>query len=80
MNALDRRARKGGSYLVSVSLNQYNSFLISLGFHDAAVRDELLAMWDGFKPRHYDDMHRMLAIVSSPSSFPVSPARFGARC
>ncbi|KAK8063358.1 caib baif family enzyme [Apiospora saccharicola] len=64
MNALDRRARKGGNYLVSVSLNQYNSFLISLGFHEPAVRDELLAMWDGFKPRHYDDMHRMLAIFN----------------
>ncbi|KAK7912101.1 caib baif family enzyme [Apiospora marii] len=64
MNALDRRAKKGGNYLVSVSLNQYNSFLLSLGLHDAAVRDELLNMWDGFKPRHYDDMHRMLAIFN----------------
>ncbi|KAK8030061.1 CAIB/BAIF family enzyme [Apiospora rasikravindrae] len=65
MNALDRRAKKGGNYLVSVSLNQYNSFLISLGFHEAAVRDELRKMWDDeFKSRHYDDMHRMLAIFS----------------
>ncbi|KAK8062282.1 hypothetical protein PG997_014379 [Apiospora hydei] len=63
MNALDRRSKKGGNYLVSVSLNQYNSFLISLGFHEAAVRDELRKMWDDeFKPRYYDDMHRMLAI------------------
>ncbi|KAK8096476.1 caib baif family enzyme [Apiospora kogelbergensis] len=65
MNALDRRAKKGGNYLVSVSLNQYNSFLISLGFHDAVVRDELRKMWDhSFRPRHYDDMHRMLAILN----------------
>ncbi|KAK6836774.1 hypothetical protein PG987_007269, partial [Apiospora arundinis] len=65
MNALDRRAKRGGNHLVSVSLSQYNSFLISLGFHEAAVRDELREMWDDcFRPRHYDDMHRMLTIFN----------------
>lgn len=65
MNALDKRAKKGGSYLASMSLNQLNSFLISLGTQSPEVQQSLREMWPGMKSRHYDDLHRQMRVVSS---------------
>ncbi|KAI1204460.1 CoA-transferase family III [Annulohypoxylon truncatum] len=60
MNALDKRAKKGGNYLVSMSLNQLNSFLISLGTQSPEVQQSLREMWPNMKMRHYDDLHRQI--------------------
>ncbi|KAI1086460.1 CAIB/BAIF family enzyme [Rostrohypoxylon terebratum] len=62
MNALDRRAKKGGNYLVSTSLNQLNSFLISLGTQSPEVQQSLREMWPNMKLRHYDDIHRQMRV------------------
>ncbi|KAI1770653.1 CoA-transferase family III [Hypoxylon cercidicola] len=65
MNALDRRAKKGGNYLVSMSLNYLNSFLISLGTQSPEVQQSLREMWPGMKSRHYDDLHRQMRVLTS---------------
>ncbi|KAI0155424.1 CAIB/BAIF family enzyme [Hypoxylon sp. FL1284] len=66
MNALDRRARTGGSYLVSASLNYLNSFLLSLGEQSPEVQRELRGRWPGMaKMRHYDDLHRQMRVLVS---------------
>ncbi|KAI1389315.1 CoA-transferase family III [Hypoxylon trugodes] len=65
MNALDKRAKKGGNYLVSMSLNQLNSFLISLGTQSPEVQRLLREMWPEMKFRHYDDLHRQMRVFSS---------------
>ncbi|KAI0891611.1 CoA-transferase family III [Annulohypoxylon nitens] len=62
MNALDKRAKKGGNYLVSMSLNQLNSFLISLGTQSSDVQQSLRKMWPNMKLRHYDDIHRQMRV------------------
>lgn len=70
MSALERRSRKGGNYLVSTSLNQLNSFLISLGTQDPEIQTELREKWPemaGF--RYYDDLHRQMAVVSKKVMF-----------
>lgn len=66
MNALDRRARHGGNYLVSTSLNQLNCFLISLGTQSPETQAELKERWPNMKFRHYDDLHRQMPVVSLP--------------
>lgn len=68
MNALDKRAKKGGNYLVSMSLNYLNSFLISLGTQSPEVQQSLREMWPSMKSRHYDDLHRQMRIVSNTPS------------
>ncbi|KAI1761931.1 CoA-transferase family III [Hypoxylon sp. FL1150] len=65
INALDRRAKKGGNYLVSMSLNYLNSFLISLGTQSPEVQQSLRKMWPNMKSRHYDDLHRQMRILTS---------------
>ncbi|KAI6086806.1 CoA-transferase family III [Hypoxylon rubiginosum] len=65
MNALDKRAKKGGNYLVSMSLNYLNSFLISLGTQSPEVQQSLREMWPSMKSRHYDDLHRQMRILTS---------------
>ncbi|KAI1455551.1 CoA-transferase family III [Annulohypoxylon moriforme] len=62
MNALDKRAKKGGNYLVSTSLNQLNSFLISLGTQSPEVQHSLRETWPNMKLRHYDDIHRQMRV------------------
>ncbi|KAI0018621.1 CAIB/BAIF family enzyme [Xylariomycetidae sp. FL0641] len=64
LNALDRRARDGGNYLVSTSLNQLNCFLISLGEQSPAVQRSLRERWPEMKPRHYDDLHRQMRVLA----------------
>ncbi|KAI2468014.1 CAIB/BAIF family enzyme [Annulohypoxylon bovei var. microspora] len=63
MNALDRRAKRGGNYLVSMSLNQLNSFLISLGTQSPEVQQSLRETWPNMKLRHYDDIHRQMRVL-----------------
>ncbi|OTB02775.1 hypothetical protein M426DRAFT_61559 [Hypoxylon sp. CI-4A] len=65
MNALDKRARKGGNYLVSMSLNQLNSFLISLGTQSPETQQSLRERWPNMKLRHYDDLHRQIRVFLS---------------
>ncbi|KAI1203418.1 CAIB/BAIF family enzyme [Nemania serpens] len=76
MNALDRRNKKGGNYLVSTSLNQLNSFLISLGTQSAEIQQDLRERWpDMLQFRHYDDLHRQMRVLAS--SLPkVAPELF----
>ncbi|KAI1178076.1 CoA-transferase family III domain-containing protein [Nemania sp. FL0916] len=64
MNALDRRSKKGGNYLVSASLNQLNSFLMSLGTQSPEIQQDLRDRWpDMQKFRHYDDLHRQMRVL-----------------
>ncbi|KAI1810662.1 CAIB/BAIF family enzyme [Poronia punctata] len=78
MNALDRRAREGGSYLVSTSLNQLNSFLISLGTQSPAIQKSLRESWPDMRFRHYDDLHCQMRVLVS--SLPrVAPGLFQAK-
>ncbi|OTA70770.1 CAIB/BAIF family enzyme [Hypoxylon sp. EC38] len=65
MNALDKRAKKGGNYLVSMSLNQLNSFLISLGAQSPEVQQSLRKMWPKMRLRSYDDIHRQMRVLLS---------------
>ncbi|KAI0126980.1 CAIB/BAIF family enzyme [Xylariales sp. AK1849] len=58
--ALDKRAEDGGNYLVSVSLSQYNSFLLSLGTYPAEIQEQLRKLHPNLKLRHYDDMVRLV--------------------
>ncbi|KAI3573263.1 CoA-transferase family III domain-containing protein [Fusarium oxysporum f. sp. albedinis] len=51
--AVDRRANEGGSYLVDVSLNQYNQFLLSLGEYPEETQAALRAQHRDLKLRHY---------------------------
>jgi hypothetical protein len=59
-NALDKRAKSGGNYLLSVSLNQYNSFLLDLGTYPADIQEQLRTLHPNLKLRHYDDMTRLV--------------------
>ncbi|KAI0189858.1 CAIB/BAIF family enzyme [Astrocystis sublimbata] len=76
MNALDRRNKKGGNYLVSTSLNQLNSFLISLGVQSPEVQQDLRERWpDMSNFRYYDDLHRQMRVLAN--SLPkVAPSLF----
>ncbi|KAI2605673.1 CoA-transferase family III [Hypoxylon fragiforme] len=65
MNALYQRSKKGGNYLVSMSLNQLNSFLMSLGTQSPEVQQSLREMWPNMKFRHYDDLHRQMRVLTS---------------
>lgn len=61
MAALIRRNKEGGSYLISVALNYYNLFLITLGLEPPEVQKELQKRHAALQLRHYDDMHRLVA-------------------
>ncbi|KAI0536516.1 CoA-transferase family III domain-containing protein [Xylaria digitata] len=76
MNALDGRNKKGGNYLVSTSLNQLNSFLISLGTQSPEIQQSLRERWpDMLHFRYYDDLHRQMRVLVS--SLPkVAPELF----
>ncbi|KAI8623161.1 CAIB/BAIF family enzyme [Xylariaceae sp. FL1651] len=75
MNALDKRAKKGGNYLVSTSLNQFNSFLMSLGTQAPEIQQSLRERWPDMRSRHYDDLHRQMRVLAS--SLPkVAPELF----
>ncbi|KAH8168109.1 hypothetical protein CIB48_g158 [Xylaria polymorpha] len=76
MNALDKRNKKGGNYLVSTSLNQLNSFLISLGSQPLGIQQDLRERWpDMLQFRYYDDLHRQMRVLVS--SLPkVAPELF----
>ncbi|OTB10293.1 hypothetical protein K445DRAFT_371200 [Daldinia sp. EC12] len=63
INALNKRAKKGGNYLVSMSLNQLNSFIISLGAQSPEVQQSLRDLWPDLKSRHYDDLHRQARVL-----------------
>ncbi|KAK6087706.1 caib baif family protein [Seiridium cupressi] len=81
MDALNRRAREGGNYLVSMSLNQYNSFLLSVGSQQQDIQDELREKWKDMNFRHYDNMNRILRkllVPAFPKKVPelFSPAYF----
>ncbi|KAH8646641.1 CAIB/BAIF family enzyme [Xylariales sp. PMI_506] len=87
-NALDRRARKGGNYLVSTSLNQYSSFLLSVGLQGQEVQEALREKWSDMEFRHYDTQNRMLQKLVpalhervpglfSPDYFASLPAKWG---
>lgn len=73
MNALDRRAKKGGNYLVSTSLNQLNSFLISLGTQSPEIQQSLRERWPDMRFRHYDDLHRQMRVVRIYLNVHISP-------
>ena len=77
MNALDRRARSGGNYLVSTSLNQLNCFLISLGTQSPETQEALRTRWPNMKFRHYDDLHRQMPVVSLPHPIVLKCSRQG---
>ncbi|KAJ2968188.1 hypothetical protein NUW58_g10275 [Xylaria curta] len=79
MNALDKRNKEGGNYLVSTSLNQLNSFLISLGTQLPDIQQDLRERWpDMLQSRYYDDLHRQMRVLAS--SLPkVAPALFQAK-
>lgn len=71
MNALDKRNKKGGNYLVSTSLNQLNSFLISLGSQPLGIQQDLRERWpDMLQFRYYDDLHRQMRVVSINYTYP----------
>ncbi|KAI0813437.1 CAIB/BAIF family enzyme [Xylaria sp. FL0064] len=76
MNALDRRSKKGGNYLVSTSLNQLNGFLISLGTQSPDIQQSLRERWPDMQHfRYYDDLHRQMRVLVS--SLPkVAPELF----
>ncbi|KAI0446919.1 CoA-transferase family III domain-containing protein [Xylaria telfairii] len=76
MNALNKRNKKGGNYLVSTSLNQLNSFLISLGSQSLGTQQDLRERWpDMLQFRYYDDLHRQMRVLVS--SLPkVAPELF----
>lgn len=61
LTAIDKRATKGGSYTVDVSLNQYNRFLLAQGVLGRDVQRSLRRLHPDFLPRHYDDMAALLA-------------------
>ncbi|KAI6308997.1 hypothetical protein MCOR34_007017 [Pyricularia oryzae] len=54
--AVDRRATDGGSYVVDVSLNQYNQWLLSLGQLAPQVQRALRELHPRLALRHHDDM------------------------
>lgn len=56
MVALVRRQREGGSYLLSVALNYYNHFLLSLGQQESETQSFLRDRHKTLQLRHYDDM------------------------
>ncbi|KAJ3454000.1 hypothetical protein MRS44_018632 [Fusarium solani] len=51
--AIDRRANEGGSYMVDISLNQYNQFLLSLGEYPKTVQEAIRAQHGDLELRHY---------------------------
>ncbi|KAH6989823.1 CoA-transferase family III domain-containing protein [Ilyonectria sp. MPI-CAGE-AT-0026] len=51
--AVDRRANQGGSFLVRVSLNQYNRFLLSLGEYPEETLAALRGQHADLELRHY---------------------------
>ncbi|KAF5700033.1 CAIB BAIF family enzyme [Fusarium mundagurra] len=73
--AVDRRANEGGSYLIDVSLNQYNQFLLSLGEYPEETQAALRAQHQDLKLRHYHTIftatQKMIASLQSsvPSLF-----------
>jgi len=67
MNALHRRAKNGCNYLVSTSLNQLNSYLISLGTQSPDIQESFRERWPDMQFRHYDDLHRQMRVVCSSS-------------
>ncbi|KAI1152033.1 CoA-transferase family III domain-containing protein [Nemania diffusa] len=79
MNALDRRNKKGGNYLVSTSLNQLNSFLMALGTQAPEIQQDLRERWpEMLNFRYYDDLHRQMRVLAS--SLPkVAPELFQAK-
>lgn len=60
MASLLRREKEGGSYLLSVSLNYYNMFLLSLGERPEDVQTHLREQHKHLKLRHFDDMPRLV--------------------
>ena len=63
MAALLRREREGGSYLLSVALNYYNKFLLSVGEYPQEIQETLKRTYKDLpvmKLRHYDDMPRLV--------------------
>lgn len=75
MAALLRREKEGGSYLLSVALNYYNRFLLSLGEQPEEYQAELKLKYKDLKFRHFDDMTR-LVIGTMKSMVTVSPQIF----
>jgi hypothetical protein len=63
LTAIDRRAHEGGNYVVDVSLNQFNQFLLSLGEYSPEVQKSLRDLHPNFQPRHYDDMTSLVGKV-----------------
>lgn len=59
--ALSRRSIEGGSYTLSVSLNYFNSFLLSLGTQPEAVQKDLRQLHHDLFLRHYNDMSSLVA-------------------
>ena len=60
MAALLQREKQGGSYLLSVALNYYNTFLLSLGQQTQEVQAMLKEQHKDLKLRHFDDMTRLV--------------------
>ena len=88
MNALHNRTHHGGSYCVSVSLNQFNQFYISLGTLEPVLQSLLRSQHSQLALRHYDDMISLVGktirtLVKStprlfnPQHFQVIDARLG---
>ncbi|OCK86216.1 CAIB/BAIF family enzyme [Lepidopterella palustris CBS 459.81] len=61
LSALDKRAESGGNFLVSVSLNQFNSFLLSLGSYSPEIQESLRSQHSNLHLRHYDDMIQLVS-------------------
>ncbi|EUC42111.1 hypothetical protein COCMIDRAFT_39817 [Bipolaris oryzae ATCC 44560] len=56
LTVVDRRANEGGSYTVSISLNQTNQFITSLGKLSTEVQVSLRALYLDFARRRLDEM------------------------
>ncbi|TLD31407.1 hypothetical protein PspLS_01747 [Pyricularia sp. CBS 133598] len=80
--AVDRRSTEGGSFVVDVSLNQYNQWLVSLGQLAPEVQKGVRELHTGFAPRHYDDMlsltsKLMQSLVTQVPGLFAKPEYFG---
>lgn len=88
LTSLDRRTKEGGNYLVSVSLNQYNQFLLAQGEYSEDVKKALREQHSTLSLRHYDDMTNLVGKTMrslfkevphlfNPKHFWSKPSKFG---
>ncbi|KAF2500036.1 CAIB/BAIF family enzyme [Lophium mytilinum] len=61
LHGLNGRATTGGNFLASISLNQFNSHLLSLGTYSPSIQSTLRAQHANLHLRHYDDMINLVS-------------------